>query len=587
MAQLGPGDSLGPFPYRVVRMLSRGGSSEIYLARAVVNGDDERSYQVVIKLQRTDDEYKEYYYDHLSNEVERLRRLKHPRIVRLFPIQKEGLTNLPYIAQSALEGEPWFSVMEYLGGGSLGTLLKGRSDYNLTFALEVAREMAAALDYMHHRGQVHMDIKPENILFRNPHPAGYPPEPVLVDFGVARDVGQKELKGVTWKWTAPELIGAAQGGNRPPEAIPAPHPAMDVYALGLVLYEMITGQFPFKGRTRSGLTTSILNSEPTPPTELNPEISETLAALTLRAIAKDPGSRPSAVELAIGLEEEMARSGTLVYPVLLPDKDGRRGGAAGLFDRLTGMNNIVVTGLIGLVLLQLVFISATRPYWAPLVSGSGGSVPTAVSRVTRIAAPPVATPTRRPSATIRIVTATSATTAGGPPQLTPTTRTTAVAGAAASGTAAATSTAVPERTPSATVTVTASSTPSAAGPLPTQPPAPTGLLVPPTATARATASSTPSAVPSLPPTATTPPSPVPPQPTVPPTAPPAPTGTTQPPTAIPPSSTPVPPTATSVPPSATAAPSATPIPPTVTPPPTATPVTPLPTVAPTTSASDQ
>ncbi|MCB0206954.1 MAG: hypothetical protein KDH89_19220, partial [Anaerolineae bacterium] len=126
MAELAEGSSIGPFPYYVVRRLGyrQGAMAHVYLASV---GD----YQlggltnlVVIKITRAEDEHAEFYRLTLENEVERLRRLKHPGIVRLYPVQKHGLRNLPYMAQASLPGKPWFSVMEYLAGDSLSFLLK-------------------------------------------------------------------------------------------------------------------------------------------------------------------------------------------------------------------------------------------------------------------------------------------------------------------------------------------------------------------------------------------------------------------------------------------------------------------------------
>lgn len=312
MDDLVEGSSIGPYPYHIVRRIGRqqGNMGDVYLATTSETGSVERqaSPLVVIKITRVDEKHGEFYKATLENEVDRLRRLKHPGIVRLYPIQKANLRNLPYLAQSTLPGRPWFSVMEYLAGDSLANLLHEQTRLDVGMALEIARNLAATLDYLHNLNQVHLDIKPENILFRQPLRSGAEPQPVLIDFGIARTVGQAGLEAGTLQWSAPERVRFVRG-DKPPEMTVRPSPSMDIYALGMVLYVMIAGRLPFADRSKKGITTAILEGKPTAPSQYQPVIHKELDDLILMTLAADPAQRPKADELARAIEELSIRLG--------------------------------------------------------------------------------------------------------------------------------------------------------------------------------------------------------------------------------------------------------------------------------------
>lgn len=312
MDDLIEGSSIGPYPYRIMRRIGRqqGNMGDVYLATTGETGAAEQqpSPLVVIKITRVDEKHGEFYKATLENEVDRLRRLKHPGIVRLYPIQKVNLRNLPYMAQSNLPGRPWFSVMEYLAGDSLANLLHEQTRLDIGVALEIARNLAVTLDYLHNLNQVHLDIKPENILFRQPLRSGTEPQPVLIDFGIARTVGQAGLEAGTLQWSAPERVRFVRG-DKPPETVVRPSPSMDIYALGMVLYVMIAGRLPFADRSKKGITTAILEGNPTAPSLYQPVIHKELDDLILMTLAADPAQRPRADELARAIEELSIRLG--------------------------------------------------------------------------------------------------------------------------------------------------------------------------------------------------------------------------------------------------------------------------------------
>ena len=301
MTTLPPQSRLGRFPYYIQKRLNEeaGAMSEVYLATlGRPTPQQSTAPTFVLKIARTFDTHGTFHHVALENEVERLRRLKHPGIVRLYPILHDDLPNLPYMAQSDLDGSPWFSVMEYLPGGSLADMIAQDGPLALGLALEIGRSLAATLDYLHNRGQVHLDIKPENVMFRTtPYLTGI--EPVLIDLGIARDIGQAGLVANTLAYAAPERLQVSQGGTTTAQ----PQPAMDIYSLGLVLYQMLTGKLPFQGRDRQSLTTAILEGNPTSPATYQTAVSTELETLILASIHKDPDQRPTAEALAMSLEQ--------------------------------------------------------------------------------------------------------------------------------------------------------------------------------------------------------------------------------------------------------------------------------------------
>ena len=399
MTELQQGSGLGPYPYRILRRLGhkQGNMAEVYLAAVGDNLEESQANLVVVKITRLDEKHGEFFKATLENEVERLRRLKHPGIVRLYPIQKTGLRNLPYMAQANLPGRPWFSVMEYLAGDSLANLLQGQRQLDIGPALEIGRSLAATLDYIHNLNQVHLDVKPENILFRRPLRAGEEPQPVLIDFGIARSLGQAGLEAGTLQWSAPERVRFVRG-DKPPELMVRPHPSMDVYAVGMVLYVMIAGRLPFAERTRKGLTTAILEGNPTAPSQYHRLVQKELDDLILMALATEPADRPTADELARALEELAIRLGYRPHygylgavPAALPPPASKGATGGGSKARIAA----VVLG--GIVLLQGAALAVTLG--PDVMAALNGGPPAAVAQASPTSNPAAPAAAAQPSAT--------------------------------------------------------------------------------------------------------------------------------------------------------------------------------------------
>jgi serine/threonine protein kinase len=202
-------------------------------------------------------------------------RLQHPNVVQIYEAGNEG--ELPFL------------VMEYVEGCSLDRLI-GTPILTLETTLRLVYQVARALQAAHDQGIIHRDIKPSNILI---HTSGHPK---LADFGLAKSLhdgqalsGSGDMIG-TPRYMSPEQVLAA------PDEVDA---RTDVYSLGAVMYEMLTGRPPVDGPNVLAVLSALIDQEPVPPRQLNAAVPEEVEALCRQALAKDPRQRlPSAGQLA-------------------------------------------------------------------------------------------------------------------------------------------------------------------------------------------------------------------------------------------------------------------------------------------------
>jgi serine/threonine-protein kinase len=176
-----------------------------------------------------------------------------------------------------------YMVMEYVGGQDLEAFLRAHGKLSLSVALPLIRQIADALDYAHAQGLVHRDIKPSNILLDTTSQMRV----VLTDFGIAKIVdartamtGTGSVLG-TFDYIAPEQI----------EASTTVDGRADVYAFGVMVYQMLTGELPFKHNNPGALLIAHMTQPPPDPRQLAPDLSSDLAHAIQRAMAKNPSER--------------------------------------------------------------------------------------------------------------------------------------------------------------------------------------------------------------------------------------------------------------------------------------------------------
>ncbi|MCX6033014.1 MAG: serine/threonine-protein kinase [Chloroflexi bacterium] len=460
MPNLSPNTQLGP--YTILEMLptGKGGMARVYKANWQPRGQSEPA-AVVVKVantaadgagrEMTPQELEAFYYDALNNEVEVLKALRHPNIVRLYPIPWDQSMRLdPYIARATrIEGMPWFCAMEYLGGGSLNEILDKQNKLEPRIAIEIAYQMASALDYMHSRNYAHLDVKPDNILLRRPLQRGFCPEAVLIDFGIARRKGQRGLEAGSLHYMPPERVQLMQGATAPEKAADAP--PVDVYAVGVLLYQMLTGHLPFGGHSKSSITSSILKSEPVPPSRYNGEVAGPLEKLVLSTLAKDPVNRPTAHQVVLRLDEALppprfskdgASAPLLVIKPASPWPARILGATTTVFLATTVVEGAMLTGLI-----------SGRPTPPPIPTPAvpvvvTTSAPTIAVLPTAIAVPTTPPPTSPPPPTTVA------------PTMQPTEAPKSTVAPLPSSTAVPTKTPAPTRTPAPTLAPTTPPTPA-------------------------------------------------------------------------------------------------------------------------------
>jgi eukaryotic-like serine/threonine-protein kinase len=250
--------------YRIERKLGAGGMADVYLAE-----DQELGRRVAIKILNDRHAADDSFIERFRREAKNAAGLSHPNIVSIYD-------------RGEAEGT-YYIAMEYLDGRSLKELIVGRGPAPIKIAIDYARQILAAVGFAHKHGIVHRDIKPHNVL------VGGEGRLKVTDFGIARS-GASQMTEVG------SIIGTAQYLS-PEQARGAPvDQTSDLYSVGVVLYEMLTGQVPFTGDTPLEIAMKHLSEVPVPPSELRPEVPHDLDSVVLRALAKDPHERYRSAE---------------------------------------------------------------------------------------------------------------------------------------------------------------------------------------------------------------------------------------------------------------------------------------------------
>lgn len=260
------GQTLGH--YRIQRQIGYGGMATVFLAE-----DIHLAREVAIKVFWPRPGETQDFLRRFAREARVLAQLDHAHILPVYDYGEQG--ELAYL------------VTPYMAGGTLRDVLQKRKALPPSEAIELITQVLPALQYAHDRNLVHRDIKPGNLLFKADGSL------VLADFGLVKVVGNDEHSKVpleTLAQTTQNIAGTPE--YMAPEQIEGvATAASDVYAMGVVLYEMVTGTRPFTGTSLLSTLVKIVQDKPRPPRELNPYISPALEAAILRALEKDPARR--------------------------------------------------------------------------------------------------------------------------------------------------------------------------------------------------------------------------------------------------------------------------------------------------------
>jgi serine/threonine protein kinase len=263
--------------YEIGERLGSGGMSSVHQATDLIL---ERTVAVKILAEHLSDD--ERFVERFRREALAVAKLIHPNIVQVY--------------DTGIDEGRHYIVMEYVQGRSGAQILQRHGPLDADATAEIGAQACAGLDYAHRRGIIHRDVKPGNLMLVGGPVGGGEMTMKLADFGIARAVEQTRITQVgsvvgTAAYLSPEQV-------RGEEATPA----TDVYALGVVLYQFLTGRLPYEGSTLAELAVRQQNEKPLPPSTYNDEVPETLGAAVLRALEGDPNRRyASAGELAGGL----------------------------------------------------------------------------------------------------------------------------------------------------------------------------------------------------------------------------------------------------------------------------------------------
>jgi len=259
MKSFHPGDQIGD--YRIEGVAARSGMASIFKATDVRTGQP-----VAIKVPHPEMESDPVFFERFQRESEIGQALDHPGVMKVMP---HGNGNQVYM------------VMEWVDGRLLRQLIQEQGKLPVDRAVRIAIAISDALEYIHKHGVVHRDLKPENIMIdANDHIK-------LIDFGIAAKAGSRRLTFAklsqimgTPEYIAPEQVKGKRGDAR-----------TDIYSLGVMLYEMLTGKPPFTGANPFVIMNDRLLNNPVPPREIDPNISPQLQEVIYRALERDPKNR--------------------------------------------------------------------------------------------------------------------------------------------------------------------------------------------------------------------------------------------------------------------------------------------------------
>jgi serine/threonine-protein kinase len=288
--------------YELLKQLGGGGMAIVYMGR-----DTLLNRLVTVKMLRPEFTSDEDFVKRFRREAQAVASLSHPNIVSIYDVGQEDKVH--------------YLVMEYVEGDNLKNLIREQGVVPVDRAVEIARQISDALQHAHENNIVHRDIKPQNILITKEG------RPKLTDFGIAREATTATLTQTdtivgSVHYLSPEQARGETAG-----------PRSDIYSLGIVLYEMVTGVLPFQGETPIGVALKHIQESPVPPSSLKPSVSPGLERIITRAMAKNPVDRyQSAKDMAADLErlsgtavaeskKEDDEFATRVIPAIIPKQE--------------------------------------------------------------------------------------------------------------------------------------------------------------------------------------------------------------------------------------------------------------------------
>ncbi|MFD1705837.1 Stk1 family PASTA domain-containing Ser/Thr kinase [Siminovitchia sediminis] len=274
--------------YKIIRMIGGGGMANVYLAHDMILDRD-----VAVKVLRLDFADEEEFIRRFQREAQSATSLNHPNIVNIFDVGEED--NIYYI------------VMEYVDGMTLKQYIHNHYPISVQKVIDIVSQITSALEHAHYNHIVHRDIKPQNILI------DHEGNVKITDFGIAMALSATSITQTnavlgSVHYLSPEQ---ARGGMATKKS--------DIYALGIVMFELLTGRLPFSGESAVSIALKHLQAETPRPSRWNPDIPQSVENIVLKATAKDPFHRYDSIEemekdLETALDPERAAEPKFVIP---------------------------------------------------------------------------------------------------------------------------------------------------------------------------------------------------------------------------------------------------------------------------------
>ncbi|GAB4438806.1 MAG: hypothetical protein Kow00120_06580 [Anaerolineae bacterium] len=247
--------------YRLLAQQGAGGMAVIYKAQDMLLGR-----AVAVKILRPSLTSNPAFLERFREEARAAARLAHPNIVTVHDVGQDRNTH--------------YIVMEFVEGKDLKRLIREEGPFSIDRALDIAIQICAGVGYAHRADLVHADVKPQNVLVTDDGTVK------VTDFGIAQAFSYSapgERQAVVWG--SPHYFSPEQAQGEPPT------PAADVYAIGVVLFEMLTGELPFKGKDHRELALAHIREEAPSVSDVNPGVPRKLGRIVRKVMAKEPSAR--------------------------------------------------------------------------------------------------------------------------------------------------------------------------------------------------------------------------------------------------------------------------------------------------------
>jgi serine/threonine protein kinase/Tfp pilus assembly protein PilF len=259
--------------YQIIEELGKGGMGKVYRAL-----DKKLNEEVALKLIRSEVASDKQTIERFNNELKLARRIAHRNVGKMYELMEDEGTH--------------FITMEYVPGENLKSTIRRIGQLPVAKSIAIARQIGEGLAEAHRLGVVHRDLKPSNIILDSEGNSR------IMDFGIARSIHAKGITGPGVMIGTPEYMSPEQVEGKDVDQ------RSDVYSVGIILYEMLTGRVPFEGETPLSIAHKQKYEAPLPPDELNPQIPEDLSRLIFRCLEKDKEKR---FQRAEELNAELAR----------------------------------------------------------------------------------------------------------------------------------------------------------------------------------------------------------------------------------------------------------------------------------------